>query len=110
MPLNLVEKTLYKWIIVTVIIIIIIINIIIIIIIIIRRNNTVRRLLVGSRTDCRGKLSDNWPLCKREKTSKEKPFSGCKHGFRRFNFRSGFLAFVCLLINRVQLLGMENII
>ena len=42
-----------------------------------------------------------------KKTSKEKPFSGCKHGFRRFNFRSGFLAFVCLLIYRAHVSAME---
>ena len=72
-----------------------------------RRNNSVCLFLVVSCPDYRGKLSYNWSLCKREKTSKEEPFTGCKHGFRRFDFRSCFLAFVCLLRYRAHVSAVE---
>ena len=61
----------------------------------------------GSVSDCRGKFCHNWSLCKREKTSKEEPFTDCKHGFRGFDFRSCLLAFVCLLIYRAHVSAME---
>ena len=63
--------------------------------------------LVGSRSDCHRKLSHNWSLCNRAKTSKEESFSGCKHGSRRFDFRSCFLAFDCVLIYRAHVSAME---
>ena len=38
---------------------------------------------------------------------KKEPFTGCKHGFRRFDYRSCLLALVCLLIYRAHVSAME---
>ena len=49
-------------------------------------------------------------LCNREKTSKKEPFSRRKHGIRQFDFRSCFLAFVCLPYLSGPVISYGNII